>query len=160
MKRLLLTGIAVLFLGSLMGCANIQDVERERMTGNVIKHNYPYDWETVYNAMNYVIRHSEIDAVRLRYLSSHVDLSKDEKTITIIYTYVASVDMIIFFIPKDDGVDVEFAKGGYVGAGWRTSAIKTIIEETDYYLKHGKGEYKEYTHLSHIKAMKKFDHEN
>jgi hypothetical protein len=151
MKRLLFLFSVV----PILSCATVQDIERKRAAGDFIVANYDYNWKKVFNAIEFVFRHSEVFPISERYRAAVIDYAEDEKAIWVKYTYEGSMDMGIFFVPLGESeTKVEFVKGAFTGAAWRTTAIRYLIDESKFYLENGEEEYRKFTHQNQLELVK------
>ncbi|MFH1236279.1 MAG: hypothetical protein V1685_05080 [Parcubacteria group bacterium] len=144
MKRMIILTISFVFLFS---CATIHDIETKKAEGDAVIETFNYSYEEVFDAIKFVIRHSENWIVNLSSRSTVADYNKEDKVIVINIVTMASVDMGIFFEPSDNSrTKVFFVEGAFTGAAWRGTKIKAIIEEAQYYLANGEEAYRKYTH--------------
>jgi hypothetical protein len=102
---------------------------------------YEQNWETVYNAVEFVLCHSEYDGVE--YGDFLIDSAEEEKAIHFVSATMEGYGVEIFFEPlSNDQVKVDFVKKGIIN----NPAIDALIQELPYLLEHGQQAYLEYTH--------------
>ena len=105
------------------------------------------DWETVYDAVMYVFRHSENSFISRLYKLSKIDNTKEDKVIYVPVSATGPVALGIFFEPlSDKKTKVSFVKTSFSGSAINQGVIYAIPEEANYLLRHGKQSYLEYTH--------------
>ena len=105
------------------------------------------DWETVYDAVMYVFRHSENSFISRLYKLSKIDNAKEDKVIYVSVSATGSAALGIFFEPlSDKKTEVNFVKASFSGSAINQGVIYAIPEEVSYLLRHGKQSYLEYTH--------------
>ncbi|MCE5194898.1 MAG: hypothetical protein LLF28_05495 [Nitrospiraceae bacterium] len=135
-------------------CASIQDIEKKKAEGDAIIETFNHPWEKVFDGIKFVIRHSENNLINMVYRSTVTDFNKDDKTIIVNYISMGTIDMGIFLEPLDNSkTKVYFVKGAFTGSLLRETRIKTIIEETHYFLAHGEEAYRKYTHEKEAKRQ-------
>ena len=119
-------------------CTMISKLEAKRAKGKATSIVYEYDWETVYDAAQFVIRHSENYIV----YANGFDYAKEEKAI---YFIGPGPGVGFFFKPLEDNrAEVDYVK---IGVYTTPSAIvNAVIEELPYLLENGQKAYREYTH--------------
>jgi len=91
---------------------------------------YEQNWETVYNAVEFVLCHSEYDG--MEYGDFLIDSAKEEKAIHFISATMEDYGVEIFFEPLRGIIN--------------NPAKDALIEELPYLLEHGQQAYLEYTH--------------
>jgi len=102
---------------------------------------YEQNWETVYNAVKFVLCHSEYEGAE--YGDFWIVSDKEEKAIHFVSAIMEGYGVEIFFEPLNDAqVKVDFVKIGIIN----NPAIDVLIEELPYLLEHGQQAYLEYTH--------------
>ena len=105
------------------------------------------DWETVYDAVMYVFRHSKNSFILRLYKHSIIDNAKEDKVIYVSVSATGSAALSIFFEPlSDKKTKVNFVKASFSGSAINQEEIYKIPEEVNYLLRHGKQSYLEYTH--------------
>lgn len=133
-------------------CASVRDIENRRKAGKSIIIYYEYDWETVYDAICYISRHSENELVLTL---NTMDFAKEEKTIwyddPLFHKYYKFLG--IFFTPiNKQKTKVEFVKAYLIeNIEVYHKMINQIIKESKYYLENGSTAYKIYTHQNRLK---------
>jgi hypothetical protein len=118
------------------------------------------DWETAYDAVMYVFRHSENSFISRLYKLSKIDNAKEDKVIYVPVSATGPVALGIFFEPlSDKKTKVSFVKTSFSGSAINQGVIYTIPEEVNYLLRHGKQSYLEYTHKLAEETAKKHQEE-
>lgn len=131
----------------IFSCASIQDIEKKKAEGDAIVETFNASYEETFNAIKFVIRHSENWFINMTSRSTVVDYNKEDKMIIINIVTMGSIDIGIFFEPLNNSkTKVFFVKGAFTGAAWRETKIRAIIDEAQYYLVNGETAYRKYTH--------------
>ena len=118
------------------------------------------DWETAYDAVMYVFRHSENSFILRLYKLSKIDNAKEDKVIYVPVSATGPVALGIFFEPlSDKKTKVSFVKSSFSGSAINQGVIYAIPEEVNYLLRHGKQSYLEYTHKLAEETAKKHQEE-
>jgi len=118
------------------------------------------DWETAYDAVMYVFRHSENSFISRLYKLSKIDNAKEDKVIYVPVSATGPVALGIFFEPlSDKKTKVSFVKSSFSGSAINQGVIYAIPEEVNYLLRHGKQSYLEYTHKLAEETAKKHQEE-
>ena len=155
--------LLILLISLCFSCATVRDIEIKRDAGKSIVVIYDYNWETVYNAMRYVYRHTENKLIATYYPDA-MDFTKTEKTIWIndYYVYGCILFGIFFTSINESKTKVEFVKANLIeNVEIYQQMIDQIIDESKYYLENDPDAYKEYTHQkrleeeARIKAQRK-----
>ena len=144
MKKLaLLFIIQILFVsyGSNTFCSVDTKLKVPKDAGGTTSVIYEQNWEIVYNAVKFVLCHSEYDGSEFG--DFLIDSAKEEKAIYFVSTTMKGYGIEIFFEPlSDEQVKVDFVTKGIIN----NPAIDALIQELPYLLEHGQQAYLEYTH--------------
>lgn len=141
MKKLVLLFIIQLlfvFSASIAFCSMVSKIEDKRNEGKATIVIYEKDWETLYSAVKFVLRHSEgIDTNALY----SIDPAIEEKAI---FFLSRGAGVGIFFEPiNDNRTRVEYIKAHFQIEPSLT--VDVLIEELPYLLEHGQEAYRKYT---------------
>lgn len=163
MKKLtLLLVILFVFYASVAFCAQGNDYNELLFAKNSDEATsviYEQDWETVYNAVSYVWRHSERSCIKNYSLMSVLDFAKVEKAIYAKQIMRRSTKMAFFFEPLRENLTkvyyVTVADGASLEERFNFKCyINTSIEEVAYFLKHDLQEYHNYTYNMQVEKEK------
>lgn len=128
-------------------CASIHDIEKKKAEGDAIIEVYNYPLEEVFDAIQFVIRHSENFFVSPMTRVGVIDFNREDKIIIANIVSMGSIDMGIFLEPIEESkTKAYYVKGAFTGAAWRGTRIKEIIDESKYYVTNGETAYRKYTH--------------
>jgi hypothetical protein len=150
MKKLILL-IFVIFLFVFPAAnglgATIKTLETMRDEGYTTPVIYEQDWETVYNAVKYVWRHSENTGISQQYGLSVIDYATEDKAIYVTYPTNGSTGIGIFFKPlRNNRTRVDYVYAGFSVSVFKQGIIDSFVDEVAYFLAHNQQEYREYTH--------------
>ena len=123
----------------------INDLEAKRNNGDTTSVMYEYNINLVYNALRYVMRHSENGCISRQYGGNHIDFAPEDGAI---YSYDGNDGIGIFFSKlanKKTKVDYVYTDGLFNGS--LKCSVGAIIDELPFLLKNkNKKAYLEYTH--------------
>ena len=144
MKKLILL-IFVIFLFVFPAAnglgATIKTLETMRDEGYTTPVIYEQDWETVYNAVKYVWRHSENTGISQQYGLSVIDYATEDKAIYVTYPTNGSTGIGIFFKPlRNNRTRVDYVYDGSIESVYKKGIIDSIVDEVAYFLTHNKQE--------------------
>jgi hypothetical protein len=123
-------------------CTIITRLEEKRAEGKFTTVTYEYDLETVFNAIKFVMRHSEDGYIAKRLGKFHTDYAIEEKAI---YNYSGQSGIGVFLEPlSPKRTKVDFVFRGF-GVGLKYT-VESLNLELPYLLEHGEQAYREYTH--------------
>ncbi len=123
-------------------CTTITRLEQYRAEGKFTTVTYEYGWETVFNAIRFIMRHSEDGYITNQFEDFHTDYAIEEKAI---YNYGAQSGIGVFLEPLNPKqTKVDFVFRG-MGMGLK-SAVEVLNMELPYLLEHGEEAYRKYTH--------------
>jgi hypothetical protein len=157
MKKLALLFIIPILLSA---CTTIKDLETKRAAGEELTVYFGGDWETVYDAVMYVFRHSENSFILRQYKLSKIDNAKEDKVIYVSVSATGSAALGVFFEPlSDKKTKVNFVKASFSGSANNLEILYATAKEVNYLLRHGKQSYLEYTHKLAEETAKKHQEE-
>jgi len=134
----------------------VTDFDTKRDAGEATSVVYNNDWETVYDAVKYVLRHSENISISVTYVTFCIDSAIEEKAI---YYHGRGVGVGIFLKPlADNRTQVDYVDYGF--DPYPKGIVKAIIEELPYLLEHGQKAYREYTHKLKVQWDKEVEEES
>ena len=149
-------GLLFTFLPSIGHSTVINELEAKRGNGGATSVTYEYPVSLVFNALRYVIRHSENGCISRQYGGSHIDFAPEEGAI---YSYDGNDGIGIFFTKTPDNkktrVDYVYTDG-FLNSNLKCST-EAMIHELPFLLeiKNTKA-YLEYTH----KLRKEWEEKN
>jgi hypothetical protein len=146
MKKLSIIIIALSLFSTLYAstgsCTVITRLEEKRAEGKFTTVTYEYDLETVFNAIRFIMRHSEDGYITNQFEDFHTDYAIEEKAI---YNYSGQSGIGVFLEPlSPKRTKVDFVFRG-LGLKYKPT-VESLNIELPYLLEHGEQAYREYTH--------------
>jgi len=132
----------IFYASNVLYASVIKDIETKRDAGKTISVVYEQNWETVYDAAKFVLRHSEDMNITFQYAELLVDYAIEDKAIYT--TRNSKAGYGVFFEPISDNLTkVDCAANGFLN---EEIVLFHFIEELSYLLDHGQQAYRQYTH--------------
>ena len=156
---LILTASLLLnFCPSIAFSTVVNELEAKRSNGDATTLMYEYEAGLVFNAIRYILRHSENECISKQYGEYHTDFAPEEGGI---YNYDGNSGIGMFFVKlPDDKTKVDFVyTDSFLNKNPKCS-VEAIIEELPFLLENRDTKaYLEYTHKLHEEWEKQKERE-